>query len=163
MKDEDMRNWIILGNIRLKANALREFLKKSHYWVRYDRKTAKMELTANHGNGGVQIFEADNVPFETAKRFAEELGLEKESGDGWYKWNPIVFLGFDGSADAIELTREILELGLPLTEYRCEGHWEVYGVGGQGKYCSPMWSKEEVSKIIKEAAKRYEDSLSTTP
>jgi len=158
---EDSRRYILLGNVRLRADVLRRYLKKSHYWLRYDSKIARMELWANHGHGGEVIFKAENVPFETAKRLANELGLENQDLDSWYKWNPVVTLKFDGSADAAELRRELLELGIPFHQYESKEGWEFSD--GQGAYSPPMWTKDKVLEEIREIASRYKESLSTIP
>ncbi|GEM_PF-2899617 len=159
---KDFRGYIVLGNVRLRACNLRRYLKKSQYWLRYDFKTARMELWANHGHGGEVIIEAENVPFETAERFAKELGLNKEgSRDTWYKWNPVVTLRFDGSADAIELRRELLELGIPFHQYKSNEGWEFED--GHGCYSPPMWTKNKILEEIRKIASRYQESLSTIP
>ena len=159
---EDSRNYILLGNMRLSADTLRRYLKKSHYWLRYDFKTARIELWANHGHGGEIIIEAENVPFGTAERFAKELGLDKEgSRRSWYKWNPVVTLRFDGSDDAAELRRELLELGIPFHQYQSNEGWEF--CDGQGAYSPPMWTKDKVLEEIRKISSRYHESLSTTP
>ncbi len=159
---EDSRSWIILGNARVRACTLRRYLKKSEYYLRYDFKTACVALWANHGHGGEVIFEADNVPLETAQRFAKELGLEEGAAGSWHKWNPVVRLGLDASADALEIRRTVLEFGIPLIEYaKLSGTWEFSD--GQHTYQPPMWTKDKVLGIIRDMASRYHELLSTIP
>ncbi|MDE2000984.1 MAG: hypothetical protein KGI60_00265 [Patescibacteria group bacterium] len=158
---EDSRMWILLGTARVHAETLKRYLQKAHYWIAYDRKTAQLSLWANHGDGGGVILEADQVPFETAERFAKELGLYQKISDGWSKWNPSVRLYSDGSRDALELKRTILELGIPLNFHEGAAQWEFSD--GHFAYHPPTWTKNKVVEIIREIALRYQKDLSTLP
>ncbi len=160
---KDCRNFIVLGNFLMNARVLRKFLKKTHYYMYYGVHTGTLSLGANDGGDGQVLFEVRQVSYETAKRFAEELGLK---GDGdwptsWHKWNPVVTLRFDGSADATELRKELLELGIPFHQYQSSEGWEFSD--GQGAYRPPMWTKDKVLEEIRKIASRYQESLSTIP
>ena len=160
----DFEAGVLIGNVVVYPNNFRKFLKKSHYFGSYDPEKEILTLTANHGNGGENLFEFRNISYESAKKLMEGLGLDKDnhSSVSWEKWNPVFRLGNDGSEDAARIRREMLELGLPFTEHKCEpGNWTWFS----HPYCygPSTWTVGEVLKMIRKQAKCYEKQLTTTP
>ncbi len=156
---------VIVGNLALSAAALRECLKKSHYWLAYDPAAEKISLHANHGSGGQLLLEVRNASYENAARMAAELGLQADSAAAqpcvWSKWNPKVYLGHDGSADADELLAEIRRLEIP-----CDVNRRARALClsvGQGTMQVPMWRKDQLLAEIRATAERYRRQLETAP
>jgi len=156
---------IIAGNLALRAPALRACLKKSHYWLTYDPGKESASLHANHGGGGELLLEIRNVSYETAARLAEELGLEADERSPapcvWSKWNPKVYLGHDGSADAEAVLAEIRRLDLPCEVNRSAR--SLYLSVGQGTMQVPMWRRDQLLAEVRSTAERYRKQLETLP
>lgn len=160
---DDLSKCIVLGNVRIDSDMLRRTLKKAYYYMEYDKKTGTIALKcASLGGNGI-ILEATNVPYETVKRFAEEIGLSAESGEptSWVKFNPSAFLDHDGSRDAEELHFELLRLGIPHSVHKNAN--ELALGTGSGTYRKPLYTKDEMLKKIRALAKTFEKELSTTP
>jgi len=156
---------VIVGNLAVCAPALRRCLKKSHYWLAYVPKTEAIALWANHGGGGELLLEIRNASYENAARLAEELGLSADGNSDapcvWSKWNPKIYLGHDGGADADELLAEIRRLELP-----CEVNRRARALSlsvGQGTMQVPMWRKDQLLNEIRQTADRYRKQLETVP
>ena len=164
-------NRVIVGNVIINPGILRQFLKKSHYFMTYKPEDETIRLSVNDGSGGRDIMFIHNTSYENAAKLAEGLGLK---GDGstslmWSKWNPIYSLHDDGSAEAERLRIEMLKLGLP---FRLHGaHIKTYNEEpmrtwawcDQGLHSPPMWKVEVILDKIREAAQRYKEQLETTP
>lgn len=160
------QNEIILGCLRLDPQVLRTYLKKSHYWLKYEWHEHALELSANHGRGGETIFTATGVPYETAARLARELGLVAHRSEAaplfWSRYSPVVELWDDGSPAAKELLRMLADLALPFNRSKSvSGHWECSV--GQGRMVSTMFTVEQVKQELAALAERYREVLSTTP
>ncbi|MDB5194750.1 MAG: hypothetical protein JWN50_764 [Parcubacteria group bacterium] len=154
---------VILGSVVFYPAVIKNFLKKSHYFMHYDAETEVLRLHANHGNGGEALFEARNVSPESARILAEELGLKRhdEKSNSWGKWNPLLCLYHDGSEDAERVRMETLKLGIP-----CRVVYDSTFIGltnQSGLHKPPMWSIESLVKIVGETAQKYEVQLATLP
>ena len=108
---------ILVGNITIYPEKLKRYLLKSHYFMDYSEKENRVELFANHGRGGEPLFIINNIPYESAAKLAEGLGLKAdgEYPTNWGKWNPVLQLNHDGSIEAESLRVELLRLGVPHT------------------------------------------------
>lgn len=161
----DFRKKVLIGNIVLCPDIIKQYLIKSHYFLVYNSQGEKLTLNANHGRGGEVLFEIRNVSYESACKLAEGLGLKCDSSNElscvWSKWNPILILSHDGSADAETLRMELLKLGIPHIIY---SRSETLALSnGQGIHKSPAWTVQQMLEIIQEVATRCEEQLSTKP
>ena len=159
----DFRNRVLVGNIVIFPNVVRECLAKSYYFLIYVLEEESLTLSVNDGSGGKVLFEIRNVPYESAVKLAEGLGLK---GDGasplsWGKWNPTLRLYHDGSEKAELLRTEMLKLGIPHRIFW--GSYPLALTSGQGKMSSPAWTPEQMMEEIRNVAKRYKELLETTP
>ncbi|MBI3633692.1 MAG: hypothetical protein HY226_05380 [Candidatus Vogelbacteria bacterium] len=148
---------VLCGNVVINTENLRDSLKKQEYYMYYEDK-----VTINT-NSGRLLFKLSNVPYESAVKLAEGLGLK---GGGnyptyWSKWNPSLSLDHDGSADADLLWMEMLKLGIPHKIHRGKEKLVLYA--DQGAHDMPMWSTEAMLKIIRDNAERYQEQLTSTP
>ena len=159
----DFRNEVLVGNVVLYPEIIRQFLIKSHYFLTYDPKENKLTLNANHGGGGLVLFEIRNIPYESAAKLAEGLGLigDGESPLEWSKWNPILSLHHDCSEDAETLRMEMLRLGIPHITYNASTVLSLED--GQYTYNSPDWTIPQMLEIIQKTAERCKEQLATTP
>ena len=162
---------VIVGNIAINPSVVREFLKKSHYFMTYKPETETIVLTANHGNGGVDLLSVRNASYENAVKLAEGLGLLSDGRTTplmWSKWNPIYRLSYDGSEDAERLRMEMLRLELPVI-VRAGGYYSVRGEkswaweNGCYIYMPPMWTVDMVIDEIRKDAARYKEQLASKP
>jgi len=152
---------IIIGNVAIRAASLREYLKKSHYWLTYDPDRETITLNANHNAGGEVLLEIRQASYENAERLARELGLKADGRTTWHKWNPVYELDHDGSAEAEALRMKMLALGLPHKVYRNRRQWAL--LLHQGSHTPPMWTVDVLLKMLEEEAERYKDQLETVP
>lgn len=166
----DLLDRVIVGNVVFYP-ALKEFLKKSYYYMSYDPTEEVIKFSANHGGGGQDLFEVRNVSYENAQKLAEELGLNSSMSGrttSWAKWNPVYKLWHDGSEDAEKIRIEMLRLGMSFnlvqgghrTDLNGQSHWAWCS---NCTYTPPMWSPERVIEIIQHEADLYKKQLSTTP
>lgn len=161
----DARDVVVFGGgVVIHAATLREFLKKSHYYMSYDPKTYTMKLSGNHFAGGQVLLEAQMASLESAAKFAQDIGLEADEGSAcsWGKWNPVFQLDHDGSDAAEQLRLEMLRLGIPCRVFKTKSSpWVFYD--GYGRYFPPSWMVDAVIPIIQKAAERYQAQLSSMP
>ncbi|MBI4160557.1 MAG: hypothetical protein HY506_01470 [Candidatus Yanofskybacteria bacterium] len=161
----DPQRATVVGNIIINGPELRNFLKKSHYFLTWDRNTHTITLEANHFYGGVVLFKIKDASHAEAKNLAAELGLEGAGDDAsiWCKWNPIFCLEHNGSAEAEELRVEMLKLGIPciVREVRPDSTYALRS--NQSLFRSDMWSQLGLLLMIREAAARYRGNLKTIP
>src|SRR3989344_7091574 len=164
---------VIVGNIAINPSVVREFLKKSHYFMTYKPETETIVLTANHGNGRVDLLSVRNASYENAVKLAEGFGLLSDGRTTplmWSKWNPIYRLSYDGSEDAERLRMEMLRLELPLIVDR-GGYYnadapEKKSWAWQDSRCvylPPMWTVDMVIDEIRKDAARYKEQLASKP
>jgi hypothetical protein len=155
---------IIVGNVAIQARNLRQFLKKSHYWLTYHDDREAAELWANHNAGGEMLMELRNCSYESAARLATELGLEadasREQPLEWSKWNPLVTVHHDGSDAAISLHRMAATLGLPVRTVEAR---ECGLTCGNGLYSLGMFSLEKLLDLLHEWADQYRKQLDSEP
>jgi hypothetical protein len=151
---------VIIGNVKIYPNVLRNFLKKSHYFFTYDDKTDTAELFVNHGAGGKELMVFKDVDYVVVKKFAEELGLKSDDDEkkpsSWHKWNPILELYDDGSEEAEDLRVMMLKLGVP---HNIIEH-SKFGIADSGRFYD---ESHDLKLLIKETADRYKEQLSTLP
>jgi hypothetical protein len=161
---------VIVGNLVVNPEVLREYLRKSHYFMTYDPNNETIEFKANHGKGGQVIMEIRNASHESAVKLAQGLGLttDREYPTSWSKWNPVYWLYHDGSVGAETLRMEMLKLSLPFNlitgsymSSSCEKTWAWNNNGRV--YTPPMWSVESVVKEIREDAERYKEQIASMP
>lgn len=152
---------LVCGNTVIYPKSLREFLKKSHYWLSYDPEKETATLHANHGGGGVVLLELRQASYENAARLAEELGLEKNGDYSWSKWNPVVRLYHDGSAAAETVRLHLLDSGLPFVQIN--NSLKMAFSDGDRSYGMPSWSLEAIMGIISDLAERHAALLASTP
>jgi len=154
-------NYVLIGNVKIYLVSLKETLIKETYCLNYDEPTATVKLTTD---GGRVIFEFSNVPYESAAKLAEGLGLrlwqELAKSTSWIRPVPKIYLDHDSSKDAEDLKQLALSFNIPLrvsqsTELRISTNGYVY--------TSPMWSMEQMRKIILDTAERDKDVLMTKP
>ena len=155
---------VIVGNIVFHPEVLRDFLKKSHYFMLYKAETETIIFKANDDSGGREIFSIRNASYENAAKLAVGLGL---TGDGvrpylcWTKWNPSYKLDHDGSEDAEKLRMEMLSLGMPFKLHKTSKEWSWNN--GRGVYQSPMWTVGKVLVEIRKEAELYKKQLDSKP
>lgn len=154
---------VIVGNVVIYP-ALAEFLKRSHYFMKYDPDKETITLSVNDGDGGKDLIQIRHASYENAVKFAKELGLKTQNRDqdnacSWSKYYEVLHLYHDGREEAEWLRIEIFKLGIPC---RVNGHfsiksWELHM--GQGSYKPPMWTAVKVLEEIKRLNTDYEPSL----
>jgi len=156
---------VIVGNVVIYPATLRQFLKKSHYFMTYHPDTERITFEANHWYGGVILFEIRNASHENAQKLATELGLASDSPKSchWGKYNPVLNLQHNGSPEAEQLRVEMLRLSVPFVVVKTDGTEPFALTNGQGMHKSPMWNVESMLKIIRDTAERHKDQLATTP
>jgi len=152
---------VLMGNVVFHPEVLRECLKKFSYHMIYRPEEEKVEFSMNNGGGGRTLFEVRNVPYESAKKLAEGLGLiGSDSSLFWSKNNPYLKLYDDGSEGAKKLKEEIMTLGIPFRVVERE----EYGFGDWGRdFLSHGWTLEMLLKEVRGIAMRYAGELGTTP
>lgn len=160
------QNRVIVGSTVLYPKVLRQFFRKSRYYLRYESEEGELILIADHDQVNRILFEMKDVSYESAVKVAADLGLTaKENKDNtptvWTKWNPILQLWHDGSEDAEILRVEMLKLGIPHNIRRNEEKLCI--INDRGAYKSPIWTADKLLEIIRETAERYKEELSTTP
>jgi hypothetical protein len=156
---------VLVGNILLNPHVIRRFLKKSHYYASYSKDRETLKFMANHGDGGVMLFEIRNISYESAKKLVEGLGLKNNHRDEtpleWSRWNPIYRLGSDGGEESWSVRMKLLELGLPFNESAVDlGKSYLAGID---RYVIAEWGAEKICKQLEEDAERYKDCLATIP
>ncbi|MBI3633141.1 MAG: hypothetical protein HY226_02510 [Candidatus Vogelbacteria bacterium] len=152
---------VLCGNIVINTENLRVSLKKQEYYMYYEEDKNKVTINTDSGR---LLFELSNIPYESAAKLAEGLGLKGRSEPTpttWSKWNPSLSLDHDGSADADLLWMEMLKLGIPHKIHRGKERLVLYA--NQGGHDRPMWSIEKMLKIIRDDAERYQEQLTSTP
>lgn len=158
-----MAHKLLIGNIVVYPEVIKNFLKKSHYWITFNEEKNTMELWANHLRGGELLLSINNCSYTQVKEFAELLGFKKDSGDSWSKWNPIYKLDDNGSEDAEKIKICAFKLGIPLVVYEIskKEKWAFY----RDNYVQrpPDWPVEKIIEELKEWAILYKESLSTIP
>ncbi len=156
---ENFERKVVVGNLAMYPETLREFLIKSDYSLHYDPETEKLVLHACHGHGDRDLFEIRNVSYESAVRMAEGLGLKSDRDSDtpliWSKWHPVLHLDHDGSEDAEKVRMEMLRLGVAHNVYYNEP-WFALHVKGL-IHRSPSWSANQMLDIIREIAERDKD------
>lgn len=155
----DFKGKVLIGNIVLYPAIIREFLKKSHYYLTYEPEYERLTLNANHGFGGRRLFEIRNASYESAAKLADQLGL---AGDGeypttWTKWNPIFHLHHDGSDRAKQLHSIMNDLGLPHTIHDSATLRLMFG---NFRYEGDF---EAMVEVIREQAVLHAEALASTP
>ncbi|HEY4506766.1 MAG TPA: hypothetical protein VJH71_01195 [Candidatus Paceibacterota bacterium] len=162
----DPQKLTIVGNITINGPVLRDFLKKSYYFLTWDENTCSLALEANHSLGGMLLFKIKDVSYAEAKNLAEQLGLKSREDDNstfWSKWNPVVSINHNSSIEAEELRVEALKLGIPII-IRNVPPSSCYGLShGQGLCQSDLWSQEHMLEIIRGVASRSKENLETVP
>ena len=165
----DFSKKVMVGNVVLYPDLLRNCLKKSHYYLTYNQKDDVVTFWVNDkGEGGKVIFEIRNIPQESAEKLARELGLKpdfetlqnRRRAVSWSKYNPYLILNDDGSENAQILRNDLFLSGIPFKAVKSrelglsyEQHY--YGISG--------WSFEGLRKIIKDMKKDNLEELSTSP
>lgn len=87
---QHMPERVLVGNIELYSKVIRECLKTGTYYLTYYEEKDE----AKFSRGGDTIFTLKNMPYESAKRLAEGLGLSSLSGEAtttphhWMKHSP---------------------------------------------------------------------------
>ncbi len=145
---------IIVGNVVIYP-ALAEFLKRSHYFMKYDPEKEMITLSVNDGDGGKDLIEIRNASHENALKLAKELGWKTRNTDkdyacSWSKYYEVLHLYHNGSEEAEWLRVEIFKLGIPcrVREMVTEKPWALHM--GQGSYKPPMWTAKKVLEEIRE-------------
>ncbi len=159
-----MTHKLLIGNVVLNPEIIKNFLKKSCYWISFDEKENTMKLCASHLRGGEILFSISNCSYIQAKEFSELLGLKNENGEHyWGKWNPIYELDDDGSEDAEKIKICAFKLGIPLIVRPVseDKKWAFYHSDRMQK--PPDWSVEKIIEQLNEWAVLYKESLSTIP
>src|SRR3989344_576440 len=156
---------VIVGNIRFNPHALRQFLKKSHYWLTYKPVEEIFTLEVNDGWGGMKLFEVKNASHEKAEKFAILLGLAPEEREDnlWSKFNPTVYLNNDGSEDAEKIRMELLKLGIPFRETCLKSSQGWRFQSQMYEYAGPSYTSDDVIDIIRGIAERDKKELETLP
>ena len=160
-----MRKKVMVGNVSIYPDVLRRMLKKSTYYLTYCEKTDEARFSTDGSDG--DIFVLKNIPYESAKRLAEELGLSILGGNEigsphhWMKHIPSVTLRHDGSVDADALLLEIVKLGLP---YKLElDSTEIALIDCGTLYRSGGWTHEKMLEKVRKLATQYRAQLDTAP
>lgn len=165
MQQDKRIDRIILGNLVLDGIAIRPFLKKGNYFVTYDPESETMQFGVNPFRGGVEVFlENRQVSYESAAKFAGQLGLKGEGGINplsWRCWSPYVVVRDDGSEAAETLVTEVQKLRIPFSTEK----WKALELQtGTGRYTvEGGWPLEKMLGIVREMAKRYQEQLAATP
>lgn len=150
---------VIVGNVVIYP-ALAEFLKRSHYFMKYDPDKETITLSVNDGDGGRDLIQIRHASYENAVKFASNLGL-KSPGPScfWSKYCEVLHLYHNGSEEAEWLRIEIFKLGIPcrVRKMVTEKPWALHM--GQGSYKPPMWTAAKVVEEIKRWNKDYQPSL----
>ena len=150
----------VVGNFTIEPAMLRGMLKKSCYFLDYDRNKRKIVFWFNDGGGGKVIFEIEHSSYENAKKIAEGLGLAETQNCHWSVWNPKLALYHDGSDNAEMLRLEMLRLGVPHSTIKSD----TLALGDSPvRYTAPAWTAEQMLAIIRDVAQRYEKQLAATP
>lgn len=161
---ENFKTNVLIGTVLFNPGIIRQYLKKSHYFLTYDPNKETLTLTVNHGFGGQNLFEVRNASHENAKKLAEGLGLtaddKTESPLIWGKWNPVLRLYHDGTADAEMLHTEMLRLEIPHTILTSDS---IGLADSRGLHKPPLWTVPQMLQIIKETAEHYKNELTGTP
>jgi len=153
---------VIVGNVVIYP-ALAKFLKRSHYYMKYDQETERITLSVNDGDGGRCLLEVRNASHENAIKLAKELGLKSSDRDPehacfWHKYSEVLHLYHDRSEDAEWLRIEIFKLGIPCRVREiAKSPWALHM--GQGSYKPPMWTAAKVVEEIRERNKEHVLSL----
>lgn len=155
----------VIGNLTIEPTILRQFLKKSCYYITYEADQKRILFWANDGNGGKTIMEIDCASHENAEKIANGLGLKQEGeSDSWSVWNPKLYLDHDGSPDAEELRMEMLRLGIPYELRKSDKLALIEPISGMGhRYTAPTWTKEKMLEIIRKTAKANKKELAAVP
>lgn len=171
-KMNDWKNGVLIGNLAISPHVLRQFLKKSCYFMTYDPDKETILFCANDGGGGQNILEIHNASHENAVKLAVGLGLEDNRDNHkldevchWSKWNPKLELGYDDSPEAEELKIEILRFGIPHRIIKSkETYFLIYHISGVSyRMESPSYSKQQMVSKIREVAIDNSTTLSSTP
>mgnify|MGYP001588210629 CR=1 FL=1 len=154
---------VIVGNVVIHP-ALVEFLKRSHYFMKYDQDKETITLSVNDGDGGKTLIEIRNASHENAVKLAEKLDLKSsdrylDHACFWSKYYEVLHLYHNGSEEAEWLRIEIFKLGIPcrVRKMVTEKPWALHM--GQGSYKPPMWTATKVVEEIKRWNKDYQPSL----
>lgn len=77
-----------VGNIEINGCNLAPYLKKSHYWLNFDRRDGVISFWANEGKGGEVLFKIFGAFYENAVKLAEMLDLKIRDTEGclWAKY-----------------------------------------------------------------------------
>lgn len=141
---------ILVGNVVLYAHKLRELLKNYSRWMLYGADEDTLAIYIYVGMKGHKLLELRNVPYESAAKFAEHLGLSAESDEEfptrWSKHYPRVHLHHDGSGPANSVLLELIRSGIPhdvtpdaeepglvIGNRRLSGNWQASGLLGEVK------------------------------
>ena len=160
----DPFNDVFSGRAIVRPASLRAYLKKSHYFARYDAETMTFDLSGNHGGGGETLLRLENIPYESAVKLAEGLGLEGR-GDRpveWGKWNPVYRLNHDGSEAANRVLIEVMKAGIPLEIRRGCATREFFAEPYRYSLKDDR-DLEHVLDRVRVDADRYAKLLATTP
>ena len=156
---ENFERKVVVGNLGIYPDVLREFLVKSEYLLNYDPETEKITLRVNHSHGSRVIFEIRNVSYENAVKLAERLGLKSDRDSEtpliWSKWHPVLNLEHDGSKGAEEVRVEMLRLGVAHNVYYNARRLALIIKGWIHE--PPSWTVDQMLDIIRETAKRDKD------
>jgi len=154
---------VIVGNVVIHP-ALAEYLKRSHYYMKYDQEKETITLSVNDGGGGVDLIEVRNASHENALKLARELDLRSSDKDidracFWSKYHPVLHFYHDCSDDAEWLRVEIFKLGIPcrVRKNAVLKSWDLNM--GQYSYKPPMWTVQKTLEQVKLYNKEYEPSL----
>lgn len=149
-KDYLMRDRTLVGNVVLYARKLRELLKNHDRWMLYDAGEDTLTLYIYVGMKGHKLLELRNIPYESAAKLAEHLGLSAESDEEfptrWSKHYPRVHLYHDGSGTANSVLLELIRSEIPhdvtpdaeepalvIGDRRLSGNWQASGLLGEVK------------------------------
>src|SRR3989338_285367 len=142
---------IIVGNIVIYP-ALAKFLKRSHYYMKYDQEEERITFSVNDGDGGRCLFEVRNASHENALKLAKELVLKSLDRDPehacfWSKYYEVLHLFHDGSEEAEWLRIEIFKLGIACRVRKTSRIWALHM--GQYSYGPTMWTAAQALEEIK--------------
>lgn len=144
-KDHSMKDRILVGNVVLYAHKLRELLKNRSRWMLYDADEDTLTIYIYVGMKGHKLLELRNVPYESAAKLAEHLGLSAESDEEfptrWSRHYPRVHLHHNGGEVANEVLLELIRSGIPhdvtansselalvIGDRRLSGSWQAKGL-----------------------------------
>lgn len=144
---------VIANGVVIHASALKNFLKKSHYYLSYDVEKKQARFGGNHDNGGKTLITFERIGHESVEKLAHLLGMKESGHMSWSKFNSVVELLHNNTEEADRVLLALVKLDVAyVVKYRDNEEFSISV--NSSRYLSSLYSVEKMVEIIENLAEK---------